>query len=141
MPDRETFLGEVLDPVTPDFRSQFYRAGDRLILRTHRASTGSSGERIWPLAVAGWLHAAIRDGFFAGGFGPRVTRVETTLAGERLELRRSWGFGGPDGRGFTLIQHDRLTRGGYPAEYPLTDEVLLAGGLLDLLGRIAAEAG
>ncbi len=132
----EALLGEVFDPVTPDFRTRFYRAGDRLVLRTDRASTGSAGERSWPPGAAAWVAASIRDGFFGGGFGPRTTRVETTLAGERLELRRSWGFGGPDGRGFTLSQPDRPTRGGYPAEYPMTDEVLLAGGLLELLARL-----
>ena len=83
----ETLLGEVFDPVTPDFRTRFFRRGDRLVLRTDRASTGSSGEREWPLAAAGWIHRAITEGFWAG-HDPKTTRVEADFGAERLELRR-----------------------------------------------------
>lgn len=136
----ERLLGQVSDPVTPDWHTWLYRRGDQLVLRTRRESTGSSGERVLPWQAAAWLHRTITQGFWgapdAGGFDARTTRVEVQLAGERLELRRSWGLGGPEGLGFTLTNHSRLSAAGYPEEYPMTDELLISGGLLALLGSL-----
>ena len=137
-PADAVLLGEVADPVTPDWHTWLFRRGEYMILRTRRTSTGSEGQRVVPWAAVGWIHAAIADGFWAPG--ATHTHVETTLAGERLELRRSWGFGGPDGKGFTLVNHDREAPKGYPAEYPMTDELLIDGGLLSLFARLSGRA-
>lgn len=139
----EEVLGEVADPVTPDWVTTLVRRGDRLVIRTRRASTGSSGQREVPLAAARWIHRTIAEGFWRapedGGFDRATTRVEATIDGERLELRRSWGLGGPEGLGFTLTNHSRPGPGGYPEEHPMTDEILVQGGLLALLGSIQEE--
>jgi hypothetical protein len=127
-------LGTATDPVTPDYHLSLWVDGDRLLVRTRRESTGTSGERSYPLATAAWLREAIQGHFWADP-PPRQLALATTLAGERLELRRSWGLGGPDERGFTLTNFDRLTPSGVPQELALTDELLIRGGLLDLLAR------
>lgn len=125
-------LGTAADPVTPDFRVTLLVEGDRLLVRTQRTSTGTHGERSYPLAAAAWVVDAIQHHFWADP-PPRQLALATTLAGERLELRRSWGLGGPDERGFTLTNFDRLTPSGVPQELALTDEILIRGGLLALL--------
>ncbi len=136
----EVLLGQVSDPVTPDWHTSLYRRGDQLIIRTRRESTGSSGERAVPLSAAGWIHRTITQGFWRepadGGFDRKTTRAEAVIAGERLELRRSWGLGGPEGLGFTLTNHSRVSQAGYPEEYPMTDELLITGGLLALFAGI-----
>ena len=129
----ETLLGQVSDPVTPDWHTWLCRRGDTLVLRTHRDSTGASGERTLPLAAAAW----IRDGIQEVWRSTDLTRLTTSVAGQRLELRRSWGLGGVDGRGFTLTLLDQPNAAGYPQEYAMTDELLVQGGLLDLCGLAA----
>lgn len=137
----EVLLGHLSDPVTPDWHIWLYSRDDQLVIRTRRASTGSSGQRVVPRRAAGWIHRTITQGFWgspaAGGFDRKTTRAEVELDGERLELRRSWGLGGPDGLGFLLTNHSRLSPAGYPEEFPMTDELLITGGLLALLASIA----
>jgi hypothetical protein len=128
-------LGTAADPVTPDFEVTLLVDGDRLLARTRRAKTGTQGERSYPLATARWVAEAIQHHFWADP-PPAQLALATTLAGERLELRRSWGLGGPDERGFTLTNFDRLTPSGVPQELALTDEILIRGGLLALLAGV-----
>lgn len=135
-------LGQLRDPLTPDYHLELLQAGDRLVIRTHRTSTGSSGERSWPLAAVAWLHDTIVNGFWkppAEGGLPRDTRaVEAEFAGERLELRRGWGIGGPGEPGFTVTNMSRTSALGLPEELPLSDELLIRGGLLALLATIGS---
>ncbi|MDB5098915.1 MAG: hypothetical protein JWM80_3336 [Cyanobacteria bacterium RYN_339] len=125
-------LGTAADPVTPDFHVTVNVDGDRLVILTRRESTGSGGERSYPLAAAAWVHEAITGHFWADVV-PQQLALNTTLDGERLELRRSWGMGGPDERGFLLTNFNRLTPSGVPQELAMTDELLIRGGLLALL--------
>jgi hypothetical protein len=104
--------------------------GDRLLL-----SVGQS-ERSLPLAAARWIHDTITQGFWRD-FPPDRFAESITLAGERLELRRGWGFGGPDQRGFTLTNFDRLTPSGYPQEVALSDVLLLQTDFLQRLVLVA----
>jgi hypothetical protein len=134
-------LGGGFDPLVPDAEWALHRRGDRLVMATRRAATGTSGERDWPLAAGAWIASAIRDGFWRsaedGGFGPRVLHVEAAFDGERLELRRAWGLGPGGEPGFTLTSLDRMTAAGYPIEFSFSDEWLIRGGLLDLFGAAA----
>jgi hypothetical protein len=114
--------------VTPDFQLEVLVDGQELVIRTRRESTGTAGERRYPLATAAWLHQSITGHFWAD---PPPKQLVLTQGS--LELRRSWGLGGPDGRGFTLTNFAALTPSGVPQELALTDEVLLTGGLLALL--------
>lgn len=136
-------LGHATCPLTPDYHTFLFRRGEALVIRTHRALTGSDGQMILPLAAAQWLVSVIAEGFWKkpeeGGFSPRTTRIAETVGGERLELRRSWGLGGPGEPGFTLTNFSRLTPSKYPQEYSMTDEILINGGLLAILRRTAAD--
>lgn len=140
-PDADSILlGHCVCPLTPDYHTYLFRREERLVIRTHRESTGSDGQLSLPLEAAGWIYRAIKDGFWKspeeGGFSPKVTRIEETIQGERIELRRSWGLGGPGEPGFTLTNFSRLTRFNYPQEYSMTDELLIEGGLLENLRLI-----
>ncbi|HBN07429.1 MAG TPA: hypothetical protein DD435_01870 [Cyanobacteria bacterium UBA8530] len=134
-------LGQAACPLTPDYHTFLFRRGDTLVIRTHRDVTGSDGQVVLPFGAAKWMVSAITEGFWKspeeGGFSPRTTRIEETLAGEKLELRRSWGLGGPGEPGFTLTNFSRLTPFGYPQEYSMTDEILINGGLLAILRGVS----
>jgi hypothetical protein len=136
-------LGEVRDPLTPDERIWLFRRGDRLIIRTRREAPGTEGQRELPFEAALWLHHAITARFWRppeeGGLPPRTYHLRELVGGEVLELRRAWGLGPGGEPGFTLTDFSRLTAFGYPQEITTSDELLIRGGLLELLARLVGE--
>lgn len=136
----EAIAGQATDPLTPDYTVAVVVLGDRLVFRTHRTSTGTGGEREVPLAAAPWIVETIEMGFWRspaeGGFPADVHVATREIAGEILELRRGWGIGGPGEPGVTLTNQSRKSALGLPQELQFSDELLINGGLINVLKNL-----